>query len=330
MQYSSAVRYIFFSKKSALRLSSHYSNCGQYYCKLGNEKKHNLNLLEQIRSVSNESHGNSEHQFIKLDITLPDLSEKEAEYVRKQVDVTLNPNFLKSELVNESEGSTKEGSTLDADINDPNFLKRIFPINSKKGAFHNVNICTKILRKEGFPSFAIPNPLAKEFRRKFNYPLVAERTAAALSTWGVTDDDLKQDPTLVIDPFSDIVKYGKASELFNLPILEAKALYNKGKKQQALRGLFIRNKTRMLENSLENLGFSDIANNLSKHAADKFAQLPHTNIDEVDAICAVLIIEELINQAGFTSEDIDTIFKRNTKNSLPTLIGASDAQVLKA
>jgi len=49
---------------------------------------------------------------------------------------------------------------------------------------------------------------------------------------------------------------------------------------------------------------------------------------EVDAICAVLIIEELINQAGFTSEDIDTIFKRNTKNSLPTLIGASDAQAV--
>ena len=316
-------------KKNAIRLS--HSRYEQYAFKLANLEKNNFILLQHMRSVSTETHRNSGSQSRTISITLPDLTPKESLYVQNQVNAILHPNFFKSfedvlEIKESRDNTNAKNSSVNPDLNNPDTLKKLFPPNTKNASSESVEICKRILKKE-FPSFYYPESLSQQFRLKFRYPLVAERTVAALSSWGVTNDDIKKDPSLVTDSFPELVKYGKASELFEVPILEAKALYLKNKYQPSLRGLLIRKKIAMLEKSLNNLGFKEISDNLSKHAAIELSKLNHATIDDIDEMCDKLIIKELIDKAEFSDKDINTIFKQNVTDGLPILIGAADAQV---
>ena len=308
------------NEKNAIRRS--HSRYSQYHFKLANVKKDNLTVVKHIRFVSTETNQNSDSQS-KISITIPDLSPKESLYVQSQVNAIIHPNFFQS-FVDVLE--IKEFRDNTADLNNSDLLIKLFPPNTKNASSESVRICKRILEKD-FPSFVLPSDLYQPFRLKFKYPLVAERTAAALSSWGVTNDDIKKDPSLVTDSFPELVKYGKASELFQIPILEAKALYLKNKYQPSLRGLFIRKKITMLEESLNNLGFEEISDNLSKHAANKLSKLSHATIDDIDKMCDKMIIKELINKAEFSDNDITKMFKRNVTDGLPLLIGAADAQV---
>ena len=313
-------------KKNAIRLS--HSRYRRYAFMLENVKKNNFILLHHMRSVSTEAHPNSGTQSRAISITLPDLSPKETLYVQNQVNAILHPNFFQSledvlEIKESQDNTNAKNSSANPDLNNPDILKILFP---PPASSKSVEICKHILKKE-YPSYYFPSSLSQQFRLKFKYPLVAERAVAALSSWGVTNDDIMKDPSLVTDSFAELVKYGKASELFEIPILEAKALYLKSKYQPSLRGLLIRKKITMLEESLNYLGFEEISDNLSKHAANKLSKLNHATIDDIDEMCDKLIIKELIDKAGFSDKDINTMFKQNVTDGLPILIGAADAQV---
>ena len=299
-----------------------------------------------IRSTSSNTQHSSSNTSNDLYITLPDLSSQEVQYVRQQVDIILNPLCLQHTPVQTLQNVPKErkkgrpkkysedvklqkeyvGGPVD--LCNPEHLKTIFPNYQNAGSFHNLNVCTDIVRRAGYPSFVIPNSKGQVFKRNFRYPLLTERIVASLQTWGVTNEDLIQDPSLVISSFSDLAKYGKTSKLFDIPLLEAKSLYATGKNRPPLRGHLIREKIRLLEDSLKLLGFSSIAEHMTSHASKMFSRMRDVNISGVDNICASTLIQELIDMAECSSEDVAKYFKGKLEdNNLPRLLGATDAQV---
>ena len=331
---AAALKHTSINKKGATRFVSHL-NVPCYDRNVGARKSIPQIILRNIQSTPGQEPLQKPQE---LEILLPDLTQQERKYIQRQVDVIHNPKcmepFTSQTVVEGSQPGDELPKILPssyADLNDHLLLKRIFPIHSKKGSFHSLNICTQIVRESGYPSFAIPNSKAAVFRRNFQYPLVAERVVASLQTWGVTDEDLQKDPSLSIDTFPGLAKCGKTSELFNIPFVEAKELYVEGKKKKPLRGHLIREKIRQLETSLKILGFSDIGGNVSEHAAHKFSRLPNANIYEVDDICASLVVEELIKLVRCSTDEdgiskgvqqIDRLKQIDKKRS-----GDSDAQV---
>ena len=270
-----------------------------------------------------------------IDITLPDLTQRELNYIRTQVDVILNPKIIQIAKDHENRKNTEisakfKAENLDAtspanNEDDTSLINTLYPASSKKGSFFGVNVCTQIVRSAGYPSFTINNSEGQKFRRNFYRPLPAERIVASLKSWGATDEDLSKDPSLVLS-IPDLVKYGKTADLFDIPLLEAKSLYNT-RKNHALRGNYIREKLRILEDSLRILGLSEIIKNVTPHATTKFSTMKTANISEVDDICATLTIQELKNLSDCILDDVTKSTERTPKSSKPNLLGASDAQV---
>ena len=325
-----ALKHISINRRGSPRLVFNLNNCYRYGRTLRTGKAIPQIILRNIQSSPGQE---PSEKSKKLEILLPDLTPQELKYVERQVDVIHNPKCIgrfTSQCIEEDSQLGNEPhnikSSSNVDLSDPLLLQRIFPIYSKKKSFNNLNICTLAVRESGYPSFVIPNSKGAVFRRNLQYPLVTERVVASLQTWGVTDEDVHNDPLLAIDTLPGLVKYGKTSELFDLSFAEAKNLYHQGKQKKPLRGHLIREKIRQLEKSLKILGFSEIGDNITHHAADKFSKLQNANIHDVDEICAGLVAEELIKLARI-SNDVNINYKGKLESDKLVLLGASDAQV---
>ena len=326
MAWASTSKCILLNKNKASLMVSRLKNTHGYILNVKSKNHGYPILFRDIQSLSSE-HNIDESKC--LSFTLPDLSQQEIRYVKGQVDVILNPACLQP-VTNPSDLNitTNQESTScpTYDLKDPECLKRIFPISSKNGSFHSLNVCVEVMRAGGYPSFAVPNSLGEIFKRNFCHPLLAERIVASLQTWGVTEEDLQKDPSLVIDSLSGIAKYGKTADLFHISTLEAKALYD-GKNKPALRGNYIREKIRLFENSLKLLGFADFGANMNKDLARHFEKMINANILEVDKISTTVMVKELVDLTEFSSKDDKSFFKAKMTDNLLGLIGASDAQV---
>ena len=325
-----ASKHISINRRGSPRLVSNLNNIYGYDRKFRTKTAIPQIILRTIQSSPGQEQSEKSK---KLEILLPDLTPQELKYVERQVDVIHNPTCIgqfTSQSIEEKDSQLGNEphikSSTNVDLNDPLLLQRIFPIYSKKKSFNNLNICTLAVRESGYPSFVIPNSKAALFRRNLQYPLVTERIVASLQTWGVTDEDLHNDPSLTIDTLPVLVKYGKTSELFDISFAEAKTLYHQGKQKKPLRGHLIREKIRQLEKSLKSLGFSEIGDNITHHAADQFAKLQNANIHDVDEICVGLVAEELIKLAR-KSNEVNINYKGELERDKLVLLGASDAQV---
>ena len=272
-----------------------------------------------------------------IDITLPDLTQRELSYIKKQVEVILNPKITQLARDQENRKNTEipanfqtenfDATSTTNNQDDTSLINTLFPASTKKGSFFGVNVCTQIVRSAGYPSFKINNSEGQKFKRNFYLPLPAERIVASLKSWGATDEDLSNDPTLVLS-IPDLVKYGKTADLFEIPLLEAKSLYDKSSKNRALRGNYIREKLRVLEDSLEILGLSELIENITSHAKKEFSTMKTANILDVDDICAALTIQKLKNLSDCNLDDVTKSTERTPKSGKPSLLGASDAQVI--
>ena len=272
-----------------------------------------------------------------IDITLPDLTQRELNYIRAQVEVILNPKITRLAKDQENRKNTEipanfrtencDAISTTNNQDDTLLINALFPARTKKGSFFGVNVCTQIVRSAGYPSFKINNSEGQKFKRNFYLPLPAERIVASLKSWGATDEDLSNDPSLVLS-IPDLVKYGQTADLFEIPLLEAKSLYDKSSKNRALRGNYIREKLRVLEDSLKLLGLSELIENITPHATKEFSTMKTANILEVDDICATLTIQKLKNLSDCNLDDVTKSTERTPKSSKPSLLGASDAQVI--
>jgi len=229
---------------------------------------------------------------------LPDLTEKERLYVRKQVSVIMKPRFL------ECDGYSRAKSILDllpsekllVDPSQPDIFDQMFPLQKL-----STTACLKVVEKF-CRGFEMSPQARKMFRTSLSSPLVTERTLSGLQVFGMIPADLTLSPYLPLLTFSEVAKVGKVTQVTEGSVKVSRM--NEYLAREGMRGSHVQNKIKITQKSLEILGFDTFTERMMEKVVNKFRRHKLIRYGDIDTYLSRQFIQWLCTNAELTDEEI--------------------------
>lgn len=226
---------------------------------------------------------------------LPDLTDKERLYVRRQVSVIVKPRSVASTVCKfvdmeqsmiqntyikcfcfsflRCEGYSSAQSILDrssdsdrllVDPSKPEIFNQMFPLYDVSTA-----ACMKVIEKfcRGFEE-PTERRAKRLFRSNLNSPLVTERTLAGLQVFGMIPADLTLSSYLPLLTFSEVAKVGKVCQVTEGTVKISRM--NEYLAMEGMRGSHVQNKIKITQKSLQALGFEPFSEKMLERVVNKF------------------------------------------------------------
>lgn len=231
---------------------------------------------------------------------LPDLTDKERLYVRRQVSVIMKPSFLRCEGYSSAQSILDRSSDSDrllVDPSKPEIFNQMFPLYDVSTA-----ACMKVIEKF-CRGFEVPTERRAKrlFRSNLNSPLVTERTLAGLQVFGMIPADLTLSSYLPLLTFSEVAKVGKVCQVTEGTVKISRM--NEYLAGESMRGSHVQNKIKITQKSLQALGFEPFSEKMLERVVNKFRRRKSIKYRDIDSYLSKEFMQWLCASADLTDEE---------------------------